>query len=254
VNINVSPIFENAAKMAGNDGGNPDGRLWFCGIEPGSPDDIPDNSNPVSALNNYITKGFSYERDNIFIPCWNDKFKDFFRDKYTKWQFEQKVAKIACSYHDRPISEYKQYLEEELYAKDGNTFKLNLYPFAFKSSDDYHWTKKYYKATGIPNKTYYRAWCMEHRFPVLRNLLIKYEPATLICAGSSFKYDFMLAFAPDKLFEEIEIEEINNKYIIEYFLLGKSLVIITPFLGLGGLMSDDELEALGKFARKQNLP
>lgn len=244
--ITVNPKFVKWAKGFSGMEGDLEGELWFCGIERGM-------ARKQDNLDFKLDSKLTYEDDHgNKLECWNEKFEK--KDtKHKSSQYNQKVSKVAFNYFNVKKSSYKEYREKSLFTWKGHTFKMNLYPLSFRNSKDTCWTKEpykeHYKKTGFPDKQMYKAWCMEHRFPVLRNLIETYPPKVLICTGSKHKQDFILAFGLlDNLYyrrgkvagHECDFYRIND---------GKTLVVITPFLGRGGIMSDDALIKLGKYVR-----
>jgi len=232
-----------AKGFSGMNGGNLKAPLWFCGIEFGGGD-------PVSFT---INKDYCYENDSHeLVPCWNDKFRRDNED-YKKWQYGQKVAKIACQYKKEQMGYeiYQDYMDR-LFTKDGDTFAMNLYPLSFTESSDDAWEEIHYQETGFPNKIMYKAWCMTYRFSFLRELVYGNKPKVLICTGNNFWKDFRLAFAPQgMLFENSFYNKLKiDKYDCEWFEHKGTVVILTPFLGQGGIMSDNGLKAIAEFAKK----
>lgn len=236
-----------AKSFSGMNGGNLKAPLWFCGIEFGGGDPIDFKINERYCYKNTEGK---------FVPCWNDKFKQDKKD-YKKWQYGQKVAKISCQYKTGQIGYeiYQDYMDR-LFTKDGDTFAMNLYPLSFTESSDDAWDEIHYKETGFSNKIMYKAWCMAYRFPFLRELVYGNKPKVLICTGNNFWKDFRLAFAPQEMLFENSSENSFykyrkiDKYDCEWFEHKGTVVILTPFLGQGGIMSDNGLKALAEFAKK----
>jgi hypothetical protein len=135
---------------------------------------------------------------------------------------------------------------------------MNLYPFNFKNTEYNNWTRKYYLKTGFLCKTEYIAWCMQNRFPFLKEVVHKYCPKVLICVGTTLKLEFKMAFLDniEEIFEGEKYREMNSKQInkknIEWSFINnnKTLLLITPFLGRGGFMSDKSLEELATFIKQ----
>ena len=245
--LDINDEFIGWAKgFSGMNGGNLYAPLWFCGIEFGGDQDIEFKIDEKYAYRN---------KKGEIIPCWNEDYRNDHKGKngYKTWPYVQKCAKVACQFVKGDIRDFYDYMDS-LFSKNGDTFALNLYPINFpKSSDDY-WTNKHYKKTGFPNKLMYKAWCMANRFPFLRKLVNEYRPKTLICTGNNFRQDFRLAFAPtEKLFDEAfyQKEEID-KYKCEHFKINgeETLVVITPFFGQGGIMSDVGLIELAELIKR----
>ncbi len=246
----VSKKFEDWAKgLSGIPGGNPEGELWFCGIEYGGGTKevefgIPDTDKSLSKY-----------------PFWTQEFKDANKNEYTTWQFNQKQAKIAVAYlRDGSLDDWHEYMREKFYTHNGHTFGMNLYPLSFHDTDDKWWTSQHYEKIGLLSKAEYKGWCSQHRFPKLRELVVKHSPKALVCTGNGFKRAFLIAFADtvEQLFDKngFQKEDVGKrkkpKYV-EWTRInnGKTLLVITPFLGPGGLMSDASLVDLGSLIRRE---
>ncbi len=242
-NLNKREISKSFADWAmgpsGIFGGNPEGKIWFCGIEFGG-DEIE-----------FRFDLGKYNYENCILPYWDSEFKKHWKNEYTSWQFQQKQAKVVCNILDSNLY-WRDYLRDNLFSENGDTFSLNLFPLNFKNVDPSHWTKEHFINIGFSSKVEYISWCIQNRFPSLKELVNKHKPSVLICAGSTYKDYFSIAFldnASDK-FEKRTFEsfDINKNKKIEWTKInnGNTLLIITPFLGQGGLMSDQSLADLAK--------
>ncbi len=229
-----------ACEYSGILGGNPNGDLWVCGIEYGGNEEGPKLHQDHK----------TFEKEGL--PCWDMgtggvDYTQTYPD-CTAWQFQQKIAKISLTMKNKDTKDYKLYIKEELCRSNENTFLLNLYPLRFKKSDDEYWTKKHYDLTGFPNKIAYKAWCMKHRFPTFRDLVKKYKPKALICSGAGYASDFKCAFLPSENYFDkgIEHELPKSKKKFHAFKINnnQTTLLITPFLGQGGIMSDEDLGAI----------
>lgn len=239
------PKFDKWARgFSGMDGGNLTGPLWFCGIEFGGNDERPFE----------LDRARCYNFDDMLVPCWNDYFKEK-NPRFTTWQYDRKIAKIACEFLGSDISNWKEYMRTRLFTEDGEVLKLNLYPINFSNISDSNWTERHYKRTGFKHKILYKAWCIQDRFPMLNALVNRHSPKVLVCTGISHKHEFRIAFAPhEKLFDaEIYSTFFVGKHKVEAFKAANhsTQVFITPFLGPGGIMSNEHLSMLGKAIRKR---
>jgi len=238
-----------AASLEGFDGGNIRGPIWFCGIEFGVG---PEALKRTSILGK---RQYYYKVGDMAVPCWDDRHIEWATESgaIKRWPFNRKITRVACSYLGDKTPP-AAYMRNELFRQDGQTFKLNLYPLRFANirSD---WTPEHKKVTGLPNKLVYQAWCMEHRFPVLKSLVHRFRPRVLICTGNTHRGDFMDAFHPEGRFGEVDKYRIagsnRHRSVVGFWLNdGSTLVLITPFFGQGGLMSTKSLESLGRLARR----
>lgn len=229
----------------GVSGGNPYGELWFCGIEYGGDEDTED----------LFKKRWSRLDRKAGLPCFGDAFISYVYDECTKWQYLQKAAKIALAYEGKPLKSYKDYIRNNLCRANDNTFLMNLYPINCPKKNDELWGEAQFKLTGFPNKTAYKAWCMQNRFPKLKRLAQKYRPKTIICTGSKAAQEFKLAFMDSKnIFNEAKDERLSKNLSYKRFIInnGKTQLLIVPFLGFGGITADADLIKLAKIAKKGN--
>jgi hypothetical protein len=226
-----------AIGFSGMDGGNIHSQLWISGIEWGG------NSPP-----SLFPTRFCYNENGRWIPCWNQEFRQA-EPEYQGWQFDQKVAKIVLRLFGANLAcnNYADYMRDYLYTQHGHCFKLNLYPLNAPNTNPELWDERYYKLTGFPTKVHYWSWCSENRFPFIKSLLEKYSPKVVIAAGSSFRRDYILAFGqPDQVFRQGIIRQVGNGHSVEEIVTNnnRTRLLITPFLGQGGIMADADLLAI----------
>jgi hypothetical protein len=228
-----------AVGFSGFDGGNPAALIWISGIEWGGDD------KPILWPNEYTFQ----DEEGKYIPCRNERYRVKYPN-YLSYRFDQKVAKLLVNLFGEQVgcNDYKDYMEQYLYTENGHCFRLNLYPLNAPKSNDELWTKDYYELTGFPTKILYWAWCTENRFPFLKQLVEKYSPKVIIGTGSTFRRDYILAFAePSLIFTRNRIENIQStKFNVEMVTTnsGKTNLLITPFFGQGGIMSDSGIDGL----------
>lgn len=255
--------FEKWAKeMSGFDGGNPESPIWICGIEPGY-DKLGEFRLSPDWTYYWGEKGIQ-----IQIPAWTEKLKTR-EDKFYGYKntFLQKACKIVCHYYNNydqqnngPVQDWEHFFKSEFLIEGGKGFLINLYPIAFRNLNS-KWSREHFERTGFPNKELYRAWCMENRFPLIKSWtteLAKTPPKVIVCVGLSMRLDYLLAFADTNDFLFYDESKINKKKIesahqpqdIEIYSIneGATALLITPFLGRGGLMKDESLEEVAKIA------
>lgn len=246
-------FLAHATGFAGINGGNPSSPIWFCGIEYST-------SEPDAHLDDPTTR----MPQGAVFPSWTDEAlapKGGW-EAATTWPFTQKMARIAMAFEmdaAPTLADVKHHIEHRMLrgAPVGTACQLNLYPVPFNRSEDAGFTQAHQALTGFPNKILYKAWCMEHRFPALRRLVHAYRPRVLVCTGTSFASDFRLAFlGPERVFEagraltqehaagSPALQQVQMHAICDHTLLA-----ITPFLGQGGLMANDDLQQLGRRLR-----
>lgn len=239
---------EWAIDYSGMVGGNLKGKLWLCGLEYGGSEDLENLVFELPEPQQPYHNG---------VPCLDDK-SELLSWKPQRRYFDYRVAKVACAYFNLPMTGYQDYFLNRLYHHNGDTFRMNLYPLAFPSTDQGHWQNVFTEKTGFQNKEDYKAWCREHRFPFLKNLLKTHEPEVLICTGLECFEDFKLAFLDDPIAATaLEIQWLDSKgqkKTFYFYRAGKTKLIIVPFLGnRHGLVSNEHLLKLGEFAREEKL-
>jgi len=238
--MNVNKEFADwAVGFSGFDGGNPSAPVWISGIEWGGDD------KPV-----LWPKEFTFRNEEgEHIPCRNEEYRAKYPN-YLSYRFDQKVAKLLVNLFGKQVgcNDYKSYMEQYLYTENGHCFRLNLYPLNAPKSNDELWTKDYYELTGFPTNILYWAWCTENRFPFLKQLMEKYSPKVIIGTGSTFRRDYILAFAESSMiFTGNPTPSIqNSKFTVEEVVTnyGKTRLLITPFFGQGGIMADSGIDGL----------
>lgn len=233
-----------ATGYSGIVGGNLKGKLWFCGIEYGGFDNELKFELPEENQQSY--KG---------LPCWDEKTVLLDNIGRNGLKYDYKCAKLACLYFDLPIEEYKTYFNKKLYYHNGNTFKLNLYPLAFRNISAENWTELCAKKTGFSDKSSYQKWCQINRFSNLKLLVSKHKPDVLICTGKTFEEDFKKAFLingnEDFISEVHTLDSKNRKFNFKFYMSGKTLVVITPHLaGPWGLNSDESIKILANVIKR----
>lgn len=124
---------------------------------------------------------------------------------------------------------------------------MNLYPIAFHNDNDELWRKWLYEKTGLPTKPLYQAWCQLERFSEIKSWVEQNSPKAIICTGTTYLPEFLMAFDG----QESVFVDPNEERLIRGNLFWKSInkkktiLFITPFLGTGGLRSDAQIEECG---------
>lgn len=234
--ISADPNFEYwATGYSGCDGGNIDGRIWFCGIEFGGGHTreslvFEDVSKPPSIPDEKLSKKLGY-------------------------QYNQKVAKLNAVIRDHSISSWRETAKQHnLFSDSSDIFKLNLYPVAFKRDAEELWEPWLFEITGLPTKSIYRAWCQLYRFPKLKQWLEMGNPKLIVATGLSYADHFNFAFSGnDAAYNPIIQEEKLENRRIRWRVIndGKTVLAVVPFLGgASGLNSDAQLTAVGQRLRQ----
>ena len=218
----------------GIDGGNINSDLWISGLEWGG-----ENSSQLRTGNRDFI-----DLNGMSVPC---KI-NFDMKSEGKSPFDQKTTKIILASKDEftgiNLKMVKDYIHNEFYSPNGDFFKLNLFPLNCKNIG--LWTESQIEATGCSMKYQYFSYSIEYRFPFLRKLVIQYNPKIIVCYGSGYMKEFMLAFWGE-VFSDFDQEEIALKRSKMLILRRKDypILVITPFPGRN-LSGDDDCIRIGK--------
>jgi hypothetical protein len=219
-----------ANSFSGCDGGNLEGAFWFCGIEYGG------NKDP-SHLN--LTP--------ITVPGHVD---DEWRDKsFLKSRYNQNLVKLYKAILSSSESTKQFSKKHKIFGKTSNEFKVNLYPINFPDDGVDNWTEVHYNLTGLLTKRLYQAWCQLHRFQRIREWVEQYSPKVIVCTGSSYFREFLMAFSgPESVFKHNTVNLTGNRKLKwVQSNADKTIVFVTPFLGnRHGLNSNRLLSLCGK--------
>lgn len=219
----VNNDFESwAAGFSGCDGGNIQGPIWVCGIEPGGQQSIEQLQ-------------FSAKNDPPQLDE-NSQAKNFLR-----WPYNLAASRLCASVVGGNADEYQvAYKHYRVFSSDGCSFKMNLYPLQFKDSTDGQWTRAHYVKTGLPTKPVYKAWCQLNRFPVIQGWVEKYKPLVIICTGRTYTREFLHAFGGLDAMLDKDVLKVENypppmAGTFECGLInnGRTIMAVTPFLGRG---------------------
>lgn len=239
--------------FTGAEGGNPDSDIWFSGIEPGG--SIWKTCKGEKPTLNRIIKIFNeYKVDDKNHCSWTDKFQKDYPD-FSTWPFLQKIAKVMLSFENRNIKNYKLYIKNELLRENGNHLLLNLYPINFRSTDKKLWEEEHVNITGANTKDEYLACLRSNRFKKFGLMLESVQPKVIVCSGKSFASEFLHAyiFSRKDNVKKYKVEKLDSSLEIEiYHCVKKHTLIIIPFLGRGGIVSDNDLKCLGEIIRKEH--
>ena len=221
-----------ANPLYGSNGGNPCCRVWTAGVEPGAP--IPDAPPPE------IPEQYCVDH----IPCWNDAFREE-NPTYRRWPFMRIMSGLLRGV----FAEGWQNNYEHLLTHDGHGFHLNLYPLA--EAQLVNWSEPNRVFSGFPHKSFYRAWCVGHRFPGFRQLAQERSPRVIVCsAPDSFRDRFITAFGePADAAQGMALQV--GPYQISQLSVnnGRTTLIISPFFGRRGLMKNEHVDALAGLVR-----
>lgn len=240
-------FIEWACSLSGCDGGNPEADIWLSGIEWGGGDE-----EYYLALPNHISKG-------SYTPSGSYDWKDSLTYPYGR-----NVAKLISAIQGKNVEGYREYANN---ASGNELFKMNLYPIAFRNTDETLW-KKYSldKVTGFEEKELFRTWCFLNRFPAIAEVVAKQEkPKIIIGTGISYLVDFFSCFS-GKIGIKTPIHtakitsdssQSSNRYQRRYYWAqldnGSALFVIPFFSGQYGLNSNYLIQQMGEIIRKKYL-
>ena len=79
---------------------------------------------------------------------------------------------------------------------------MNLYPLNCHNLSV--WTKDHTRLSGFEDKEGYYQWCRQYRFPKLAELIQRFNPLVILCAGKKFWDEYIAAFDPKKCGAELD--------------------------------------------------
>lgn len=217
---------EWALGFSGCDGGNLAGEIWICGIE-----------YSVGESEDSLERALSQDVRRPPPPRDNP-------EEFLNWRYNQNILKMLCALSGTG-EHYREFFRSasEL-GSESNYFKLNLYPIAFKNARLSPWQEFHARLTGLCNRDEYAAWCREHRFRWLRELVKAHEPKLILCTGEGWREDFFAAFGEGECRGEDKRAERSIWHLATNS--GKTLVVVTYFpMWRNGLNSNARLAEAG---------
>lgn len=249
-------LFWATQALAGCDGGNLDsGKIWLCGIEPGYQRKKKDPDYFQNALK-YYSHGLPLEIKNAVLA------KSCIQSLDIDYRFNQQFAKLCAEVKDVGLENYINHVNE--ISKD--IFKLNLFPVAFNNDSDQLWRNFLLENTfkGHDTKPDYRQWCRDNRFPYFAQLTKEKKPKVILCTGTGYYEDFILAFSglplvKKKLFQGTVQDKSSLQNGSErsyyYYQFDETHLFVVPFLtSRYGLNSHKLLKQMGAIIRDKVYP
>jgi len=241
-------IERGEPSFLGIDGGKINSKIWFCGIEFGG------TLKEMSKYYKNTTKYYDSDKFVLPIPYRADA-GNFETSKYDLFLSEM----IINMFNIQNISR-SDYLKDNLYNKNSDIFKLNLYPLSkvnISSNEEINDIIK------IPTDDYYNKY-FELRKVFLKSLITTFKPKKIICTSvKNSELQFVEAFFGNKAqlnYErrDIELMGINDKLkkfkIIEVSSNDLSLIIIPfPGMGKGNLNSYNDVINMANYLRDNYL-
>ncbi|WP_188150296.1 hypothetical protein [Teredinibacter waterburyi] len=232
--MSVKESFKNwALGFSGVDGGDigsPDKKSrWVCGIEWGAghtPDELEAclNDSPDE-----IPKGYDSWEENI------------------AYIFNWQVMKLFSAIGGDSVDNYKKFAKnvKPFVCGEQGYFKMNLYPIAFKDTDQEKWIKEFSDITGFNNKQEYISWCKQNRLNKIRKWASIYSPELVICLGKTYADDFLAAYCDSE--SKLNFETIDDREISWCINSSGTLVVILPFMvNQNGLVKNDSIQKVGE--------
>lgn len=153
------------SEFAGCDGGDPLAKTWLIGFEHGQ-SDAERSERPVD------DDGYPISRQRTY-------------------RYNLAVFKLLAAIEDEKVADWLSFAERRQPFVKGalGYFKGNIYPYPCHS--DAGWTEAAQSGTGFRTKGRYRAWCRNHRFPVVEQWIARADPALVIATGITRRHDFL---------------------------------------------------------------
>jgi hypothetical protein len=241
--INENIAKEMLEEFDGCDSDNPGSpsfpAVWMFGIEHGSPKNWRETGDEGST---------SIASEPIDV--------NYSVSTQLAWPYNQKAFKLLTAMMHRPVSEYSEFARDfQPFVRGLNGenkknlyFKGNLYPYACHNEEE--WPDDAKNQTGITDKEEYRKWCLEHRFPTIKNWIDKYQPKIFIGVGNSYRNEFSLAVFGHIANFKVHRFEVNQHGKTFYFATDDRIkLVVIPHLSgsSNGLNSDESLQKTGEF-------
>lgn len=218
------PEFRNWAvsKFAGCDGGDSLAKTWVLGFEHGESgaegggQPLEDDGYPISRQRTY--------------------------------RYNRQVFKLLAAIEGGHVADWLSFAEREKPFVKGASgyFKGNLYPYP--CSDDAAWSHAAQSETGFANKARYRAWCRNHRFPVVEQWIARASPDLVIATGITRRHDFLgVVFQPEFVRMEEHRVEVPGR-LRRFFSAshnGRLLVVLPHLSGSALFAANATLQAAG---------
>ena len=197
--------------------GNPDGPLWFIGLEEAEKwkeDPLRDEE--------------MYERyaKKIFPVTPGEIARDARRSgrRFTQvYEVMSKLTLALIGQDEAALEHWEEYRNEKLLIDGGLTFQMNLYPLGKKRLDE--WPKHYRSVFGFGREDLdrYREGVKKERFRLLRNEWERHQPRLTVCFGRTGWDDF------EEFFKGRLDREAEGLEFCKVFRISGRGVVLTPF-------------------------
>lgn len=203
--------------------GNPNGPLWFVGLE-GAGEWKPAHSLDADKYKKYALGYYPFKRGEIKEDSANDG------RRYTKvYDIMSKFAVVVLEGSDSSLWGWSDYRDNKLLLEGKDTFQANLYPVGKPGMDQ--WPAQYEELFNLPTPKDYYTELRDTRFPKLRDFHKTHRPRVTVCFGrASAKGDF------ERLFE-LEKKDFEESDKCRFYANG---IVLCPFFDPRH-MSDDRI-------------
>ncbi len=231
----ANPIFETWAKSYsgcdGGDIGSPERRaIWLCGIEWGGARTAEDLQAEMQRDESRPREGYDHASHNL------------------AYIFNWQAMKLLSAISGTHVSGYRDFCARAQPFTQGSSgyFKMNLYPIAFKDTNQNRWHENYANATGFEKKSDYIDWCKKHRFPQMRQWAATAQPKLILCLGKNYRGDFKQAFHDDNVTFNYDDPPIDGLDLWWSVNSDGTLVVIIPFMvNRNGLTRNSSIQKFG---------
>jgi len=229
----ITEDFKNwALGFSGVDGGDIGSHekksRWVCGIEWGAGHTSEELKNCLNNCPEEIPVGYETWEENI------------------AYIFNWQVMKLFSAIDGNSVDNYKKFAEKikPFVREEQGYFKMNLYPIAFKDTDEERWNNGFSEVTGLKTKQEYIDWCRQNRLAKIRDWTLAYSPELVICLGKTYADDFLLAYGDRDI--ELNTEVIDDRELSWCINHQGTLIIILPFMvNRNGLVKNDSIQKFG---------
>ena len=237
INLTNDKFADWATQPSAGGLGDPAGKIWFCGIEPGSARSVHGGA------------AGDFERLRKAVAGGAQPLRPYDWDSNLRHRFGLWQAKLLTAIADKPRGSHKSA------CRGVPLLKLNLYPVSLRDSRDHRWSEHdFASTTGLPTKALYRAWCEAVRFPALARLVAEHRPRLIVGSGLSFVERFVAAFGGVtgvSRWREVQLGDGLRFYAID-LAGGSTHLAVIPFYGKpGALNSDDVVLSIGNRIRQE---
>lgn len=228
-----STFAQWASAYSGCDGGDigspASHSIWLCGIEWGGAGNAENLKADMLRGASQPRAGYEHASDNL------------------AYIFNRQALKILCAISGGQVSDYQEFCEQVQPFTKGSSgyFKMNLYPIAFKDTNQAHWNEQFAELTGLEKKSDYTDWCKQQRFPQIRQWARAARPRLILCLGKSYRTDFKRAFHDENA--TFNHKPIDGRDLWWSLNADGSLVVIIPFMvNRHGLTRNESIQRFGE--------